>query len=478
MTSLRRRLRRSLLTGVAAACLLGGAVVQRTASHALEAEFDAALAARAGALGALLELDGDDLEFDYSAQALPEYEHGADPAYFALFDGDGREITRSPTLTGADLPPPAGATGAIASWDLPLPDGRPGRAASVVVAVGSDDGGPAAATRDVTVVVARSRVDLDGRRAALLGALLSGGAAVLALVSIVVAASLRRGLGPLERLASQVAAIDEASLDQRLDPQGVPDELLPVTGKLNDLLARLEGAFGRQRRMTAAMAHELRTPIAELRTASDLARRWPVDGALLDDLRATAAAVARRMGDSVDAVMRYCRIEAGQERPDRAPVVLRDLAAGLWAPHAQLAAGRGLLWRDELPAAAVVPSDRALLALLLGNLLANAAAFGLPGLVRIGARREGPEWAVEVSNACAGLTEGDLGRLGEPFWRKDPARSGGEHSGLGLALARAVAGVLGGRLAFALRDGRFLATLHLPGAPGDAPPQPGPVTSP
>jgi signal transduction histidine kinase len=85
------------------------------------------------------------------------------------------------------------------------------------------------------------------------------------------------GLSPLNQLANQAASITADSLATRFPTEIWPGELTPISSRLNDLLERLEQSFERERRFSADLAHELRTPIAELRSLAELALKWPED---------------------------------------------------------------------------------------------------------------------------------------------------------------------------------------------------------
>jgi signal transduction histidine kinase len=82
-------------------------------------------------------------------------------------------------------------------------------------------------------------------------------------------------LRPLKSTASIIGTIDEQKLDEQIPLSGLPSELLPVVQRLNELLGRLKGAFEGQKRFIASASHELRTPVAALATALELANRHP-----------------------------------------------------------------------------------------------------------------------------------------------------------------------------------------------------------
>lgn len=502
------RLTLGLVGGMALIFALAGGLLHFFVSESLTEQFDQGLLARARGLSALVELDSEGVEFDDPSDVIPEYAGGSSPEYFTLWLSDRPNPKTSATLADAALEQRAGDETEPLRWDLELPDGRSGRAlglafplvpeegegdeeedafdsedalAAAAPGLGPDsapaeDGAPAPATDAataaatdaeplrLTIVVAASRESLDVQLAALRRGLLLVGLFGLALVGGGVPWAVRRGLLPVRRLGDQVERVDAGSLDTRLVADEVPRELVPVVDKLNQLLGRLSAAFERQQRMTAAMAHELRTPIAELRSASDVARRWPDDAQLAAEVLATAEETSRRMSRSVEAVMHYCRLQAGSESLQPESVAPAALIDELWLPCAERADVSGLEFLNELPESLRLDTDKQLLELLFRNLLDNAASFADAGEVRVwrSAGEAKGVW-IHVENACAGLRPEDLARLSEPFWRADAARADGAHSGLGLSLVSSLAEVLGGSVRFGLVEGRFVVSVGLRG---------------
>jgi two-component system sensor histidine kinase QseC len=232
--------------------------------------------------------------------------------------------------------------------------------------------------------------------------------------------------------------------------------------QVNALLDRLRASFERERRFTGNVAHELRTPIAELRTLADVGARWPGDAAAAARFFEDVRAVAGRMEGLVADLLLLARCQAGVERVVGEPTSLRDTVLAAWRPLDAAASRAGLRFREEVPADLVVESDPDKLAIVVGNLLRNAVAYSKPGgEVRCVGRRIDATFRLDVANAAERLAPEDLGRLGEPFWRKDESRSSEEHAGLGLALVCAVSGLLGIGVRFEQEDdGTFRALLE------------------
>ncbi|MCA9322110.1 MAG: HAMP domain-containing protein, partial [Planctomycetes bacterium] len=277
-----------------------------------------------------------------------------------------------------------------------------------------------------------------------------------------VAATVGRGLSPLARLEAGAATIDAERLDRRLPTSGQPREVASLSTKLNELLARLQGAFERERRMTANIAHELRTPVSELKVSCELADRWPEDPELAASLQETARAVSNRMERIVDGLMHLARVESGREALVNHRTDLQDLVQQAWSDLNSVTAARRVSLLSE-GTAVIVATDRHLCGLVITGLVENAARHAIEGstvLSEMASGRESVVWS--LSNEAQGLVVADLDRLVEPFWCKDSARTDQDSTGLGLALAEAIVRRLGGRLEFSLEGHNFRVRLHLP----------------
>ncbi len=507
MTSLRRRLLLGLGAGLAVCVGGAGFVFDARLGAVLEADFDAELARQGRAVAQSLvavirpelqeELNrlgaraltepaepgprarlraalkaGVRLELAETARRWGAYEPGPGAEYFLVRRG-GAEVARSPSLPARHPALDVAAPGAL---DRTLPDGRPGRVVAlppVAVPLEPERFNEALGrlfpeglgdVLEARVVVARGRAPLDERVAGLRQAFLGLLGALALAVLLAVAWAVRRGLRPLEDLRRRVEALARAGAGARLDPRGLPAELGPLAEALDRALVAWGAALERESRVSAHVAHELRTPVAELRAAADLAQARPGDPEALGLLAAQAGQIAAQMERIVGAVLRAARAGATAGRPAR--IAVRPSLERALAERTARAAARGLtlvLAGESLEASADPEAFETVLGVLLDNALAHA-----PGPGRVTAAVEGRASRVRVAvrNAAPGLVPADLGHLGEPFWRKDAARSGaGEHLGLGLALAASLARSAGLTLGFALEDGDLVATLEAPAAP-------------
>jgi signal transduction histidine kinase len=431
MISIRRRLTRELL---GAALLLGGAglaAMYLAARDAAIDQFDAALNAKAQAIGTLTVAGPGGVQVDFSDRLLRGFTDRRRRDFFELWGLDGAPLTRSGSLGPANLPRLPARVSRPRHWNLELPDRRPGRAVAVLFQPKTASAaGPAPL---LELVVASDREGLEETLWQLI-AIASGSALLLVAATVwLIPGVLRRGLGPLERLGEQVAGIGTGNLQTRLDPGPLPAELVPIAERLNGLLARIQESFERERRFSADLAHELRTPLAELRSAAECALKWPEsrDPAVDRDILAIAAQMEAMVGH----MLALARGEQGQLAVRSEPVAVDRLVGDLWSRLAPRAAERGLVVDRRLEPL-VLAADPGLLRSILGNLLENAADYApRGGRIEL---RTGPDGIV-VANATEDFGPEDLPRLFERFWRKEAARSGGQHVGLGLAVARVFA---------------------------------------
>ncbi|MFH9421761.1 sensor histidine kinase [Streptomyces sp. NPDC017529] len=262
----------------------------------------------------------------------------------------------------------------------------------------------------------------------------------------------RRALRPVEGIRKEMAVITASTdLSRRVPEPGSRDEIDRLARTTNETLGALQESVERQRRFVADASHELRSPIASLRTQLEVGIAHPE---LLDAEGAVEDAV--RLQNLAADLLLLARLDAG-ERPADSRI---DLAALVREEVSQRVGDRIAVTVGEL-AGAEVAGSRSQVGRVLGNLLDNAQRHA-EGAVRASVVREG-EWAVlRVEDDGPGVPPEERERIFERFVRLDDARSrddGG--AGLGLAIARDVAERHGGTLV--VREGSVFE-LRLPAA--------------
>jgi len=441
VSSLRQNLAKTLLTVIAVLASVSLLVIYLSARYTITEQFDIALRAKAQVIETLTRPAGSGVAVSFSDHFFRGFddESPRPTDFYELWDSTGRSLNRSESLLAghllfrSDLPP----TGRI--WTVDLPHGHRGRALGLTFVPHTPGQHPT--TPVLTLIVVSYRDDLDRNLRLLIALCAACGGVLLGATLWLIPATLRRGLRPLEQLGDQAAAIDSRSLATRFSVDGLPKELRPIAGRLNDLLARIEYSFERERRFSADLAHELRTPLTELRSAAECALRWPEarDSAVDEE----TLAIALQMEGMVGHMLALTRSEQGQLKVSRENVQVDVLIASRWERLKPRALARGLTEHLELApshAPVNVTADLALTRSIIDNLLENAVEYTSPqGAIEIAVTASGCRFI----NTARGLEAADVGRLFDRFWRKEVARSGGLHVGLGLPLSRAFAEAMG-----------------------------------
>ena len=469
--SIRRTLVLGLLMALTVLLAVSGTLLYIYMNTVLARQFDAALVAEADAICSLIKLQPNgEVEVDLPQEPITQLGAAARPQYFQIWRADGTVLVRSPALGVDDLPHAAAAdTPVFANMDLP--QGRPGKvlllrfvpaAEEEDVADGRTPKGPTAQPADqrVIVAVAQDRSELKRIMAVLFSALLAVAAFMVIGTVAVVNVVVRRGLSPLQRLAHETAHIDAQSLDFRFSLDGIASELQPICLRLNDSLERLQKAFQRERRFTADVAHELRTPIAELRCLADVALKWQDDPASSATFFKDAQDIARQMETLVTTMLALARSQSGSMGICPESVAVGDLLEDTWRLYKQRASERKLAVSFQIPGSLVLETDRFLLRSILDNLLSNAVEYTpCGGSVACQAEPDGAAVRLCVTNGNDTLTQDDLPHMFEAFWRKDAARTDSAHSGLGLTVAATYAALLGGTVAANLEKPQSLSII-------------------
>lgn len=463
MKSIRQQLTRKLLLSVSILLAFGVVGAHLATREALLEQFDDTLRAKASAIASSVEQRGKDVGVEISDKFLRESDEHVPVEFFQLRYADGSNICRSRSLGEANLPLDVGTTRRPQLWNLTLPTGYRGRAIGYTFSAPESREGKAGvgAPVELSIVVAFEVEELNQTLAVLALVLAGCGTLLVIAIGLLVPRILRREFSPLDKFADYAGRINADSLDLRFPANGLPSELAPISNRLNDLLARLQRAFEHEREFSSDLAHELRTPIAELRSLAEFGLQWPESRG--DQANADAVAIADQMEKIVSQLLALRRSETGQLTVARERISVAVLVNDIWKPLEQAAKGKNLRVGRTLPEEMGIESDPVLLRSILTNLLENAVEYTpRGGALRIGGETGYGWFTVRVANTVADLEAADLPKLFERFWRKDSARANQKHSGLGLSLALAFARVLGCELRAALDGAALVLTLSGP----------------
>ncbi len=429
--SLRGRLLALLLAAVALAWLVTGLVGYFDARHEAHELFDAHLAQTAALLATQASADTEEIDTEHvpllhrqsRKTAFQIWEHGRE---LRLHSANAPRTRLSEQTEGF-----SDVTHADAVWRVfSVWDGR--REYLIQVAERAD-----------------ARDEIAGALAKSLAFSLLG---ILPLLAIALWLAVAQGLRPLNRLRLELAQREAGHLAP-LQAVDVPAEVWPLVDELNKLFGRIEQVRERERRFTADAAHELRTPLAALRTQAQLARSARSE-ALRDEALGGILLGTDRATRLVEQLLTLARLESGQAGAKARSCELRKIVRNEIADAAPRAIARQIEidFADEAEAATTVAGHPDLLAVLVRNLIDNAVRYTPQGgCLRVAVAAAEGAVRLTVTNSGARLAAEDLAHLGERFFRVPGNAETG--SGIGLSIVLRIAELHHGRVAIGAGEG-------------------------
>ena len=251
----------------------------------------------------------------------------------------------------------------------------------------------------------------------------------------------RRALQPIEDITEAARRISLQDLSRPLPvPSHSGDELQRLCEAWNEMLRRLEDSARRLRQFTGDASHELRTPVALIRTTAELTLRKDRSPAEYQEALIGIQREAEELTTLVQNLMELARADAGQSKFARAHMDLRDLVFEIRSQAESIASQSNLDFAIDMPERQLaIVGDRVALRRLMLVLLDNAIKFtSAPGHVRLRARSISGEVVLEVEDTGAGISSQDLPLIFDRFYQVDDSRSG-SGVGLGLSIAQWIA---------------------------------------
>jgi len=271
-------------------------------------------------------------------------------------------------------------------------------------------------------------------------------------------------LGPVNAIADRIRSLNVSQLGSRIDMTRCPTELQAIPVRLNELLARLEESFDRERAITANIAHELRTPLAGLRATIELAEAKSRSIEYYQRTLSDCRQMGIELESLVERILLLARIDAGKVVLQNDSIELVSFLKATWESIVQTEKvdSTSVVW--QVPTGIEFTSDPVLLLVVFRNLFSNALSHGIANhSVVIECESDRSEIKVQITNRCDDIDETELPRLAERFYQRDLSRcQTGNHSGLGLSICVDTLNLLNGRLQLELpQKDRFRATVFL-----------------
>jgi len=364
--------------------------------------------------------------------------------YVEAFNPNGKRIGASSNLADADLP-----TTGYKQWHMEgVAPGNWGTAKTPLGPVLAHWHDVQSSGRTVaTVYVAQSLATVNQTLGAFTFFLLLsfGGALVLVIASGFWLA--RRAIGPINEIAQAAEEIGGDDLTKRLNWEGRRDELGALAARFDDMLARLEAAFARERQFISDASHELKTPLTVINANAQMLERWgdrdqAVRTEALEAIRTESAQMAR----VINAMLTLAKTDSSETLPFE-PLNLRPMIGDVANALRPRAVEKGLTLESKCDGDAYVLGEPGLLRQLIVNLTENAIKFTSQGGVTISMHSENSHAHLDVADTGPGISEEALPHVFERFYRADPAHSRSvEGTGLGLAVVSSIVRAHGGTI--------------------------------
>ena len=465
------RLWRTLAFRLAAGYALAGLflILSATASlyfvlsSELEKSTDLFLADKVHVLRTMLRERPDDWDALREEIELESAARRYEQFYIRLLDPQGSQLLITPGM--ADQLDLAQLSSQIQSqFDRTLPikgrDGRSFRTTSASVPVGSS--GTQSDMIQIAIDVSQ-KDQLLARYRFWFWVVLLATLAILPLVGYQIA---RRGIRPVEEMATTARHISSTNLRERILPEGYPFELASLAGTFNQMLDGLEESFERISRFSADIAHDLRTPVNNIRGEAEVALARARSTDEYRDVIESCLEEAVRLSDLIGDLLFLARAESPLTNLRRERVNVGELLGGVREYYEASAADSGVSLTTSFADEPVIAElDPTLLQRAVGNLVSNALAHTpRGGAVILGTNTVSSTLRIEVSDTGSGIPAEALPRVFDRFFRVDSSRSqasGG--TGLGLAIVQSIAVLHDGKVEIASQLGQGTrVTMHLP----------------
>ncbi len=246
-----------------------------------------------------------------------------------------------------------------------------------------------------------------------------------------------------------------------LVPVNVPSakEIAGLANSLNKVTEDLKKTLIRERRFISNVAHELRTPVSEIRTLIEVALKWPegMDEQTKNNYEDIFNSTIN-MQNIVSTLLMLSRFEAGSLQSRKELFELKPLVMSVWETYSRAANKKKLILENNIPPGFSLYSDKNMFLIIIDNLLSNAVDYSIPASsIILDASGDKTCFDLSIINKVSNLSKPDIENMFEMFWRKEKARTpASSHIGLGLTLVQSLVAFLGMKIKAGIADKKYL----------------------
>lgn len=417
----------------------------------IDVEFDRAMTNKANLLTTLISEDSDEvhgIEFDFADEFMPEFSGNNDPEYFQLWL-ENKVFERSKTLELFDVNDLAKTTVKLNQStiiDITLPDGRSGRMYFTKFKPQIDTNDRENDIVDTLNVTQNQKtmelayaVSNEGLNQILwfvdIIFILTSLAAVFA-VRLIVFKVVDRGLKPIEQLNNELQKINLNTEISAINTTNLPEELIVIANGINHFIRENKNLYSREKRITSDIAHELKTPIAELLNLSEVAIKFPHEKQLSDNFKVDVLNITERLRNIVNSIL-LLQKSTNSTKLAKQKIELKRLINSVIKIENK--ANRTINFALDKSCECIQANEFALTT-ILSNLLNNALFYSpdkTPITISVLPYSESEQVIIKLTNVSEHhFSEQELALFFDPLWQKDASRTSTDRYGLGLAIVK------------------------------------------
>ncbi|BDF96333.1 MULTISPECIES: sensor histidine kinase [Pseudoalteromonas] len=410
----------------------------------VENQFNQSLSNKANYLKTLVKDHAGKLEFDFAGEFMSEYEQANASEFYQLWH-EQHTFEKSDSLQiypGVDLPNIDIPINEFKIIDYTLPNGEEGRAMiSHFIAQQEDESARNSGHFNTMVLTIAAPTSALNKVLIIIDVVFLLTCIITVFgVRYLVTRIVNRGLYPLNNLNEQIKQLDITGASQTIKSDFKVEEIEPIRNELNKFITTNQQLYQNEKRLTSDIAHELKTPIAELISLSEVALRYPNDERITSTYTSDILAISQRMKTIVNNLLLLQRagssaIELNLEKLNLSEFI-NDLSNELQFKHPDIEQRL----QHDIAVDLLVTVDKFCLHTILTNLLDNALFYGVPGQsVNLRVEQFADKTTITLCNALTEpLSEQQLEAIFDPLYQLDSSRTNNQRHGLGLSIVKSL----------------------------------------
>ena len=415
----------------------------------VEDQFNQSLTNKANYLKTLVEDDNNVVEFDFAGEFMSEYEAADATEFYQLWHGSD-VFERSDSLAlyeNANLPFLEMPINESKIIDYELPNGRDGRALISHFVAQKDDRNPthSAVFNTMTLAIAAPTAELN--KVLIIIDVVFILTCVLGVFGVryLVTRIVNKGLHPLHNLNDQIKLLDITGVAQTIESDFKVEEIEPIRNELNKFITVNQQLYSNEKRLTSDIAHELKTPIAELISLSEVAIRYPDDKRISDTYTSDVLNISQRMKTIVSNLLLLQRSSSSAMQLNAQNIMLNNLVNQIIDELTFKHPSIKTRLNNEISGELTLNVDEFSLNTILCNLIDNALFYGLPEApIKLTAVNNSTNMSISVSNKVNKPLSGEqLIAIFDPLYQLDSSRTNNQRHGLGLSIVQSLCNLNG-----------------------------------